>query len=171
MLTDDTRKALRATWITNNRVTTFLIENLTDEVWAVKVPGAPRRTVRMIAAHLHNNRCMWIRSVGTKQGVVSPAAVDRHEVSRPALVAALDGSSRGILAMIDAACAEDGRMPSAAWQNYPPEVVHFLAYHVAHEGHHRGQIVMLARQSGHRLPPAVTNGLWQWSKRAREGRA
>jgi hypothetical protein len=26
---------------------------------------------------------------------------------------------------------------------------------------------MLARQLGHRLPAAVTNGLWQWSKRAR----
>jgi uncharacterized damage-inducible protein DinB len=40
---------------------------------------------------------------------------------------------------------------------------------VAHEGHHRGQIVMLARQLGCRLPAEVTAGLWQWSKRATEG--
>ena len=31
------------------------------------------------------------------------------------------------------------------------------------------EIVMLARQLGHRLSPQVTNGLWQWTTRAREG--
>ena len=32
------------------------------------------------------------------------------------------------------------------------------------------QIVMLARQLGHRLPPEVTGGLWQWSRRSAESR-
>ncbi len=54
---------------------------------------------------------------------------------------------------------------------FPLDVVHFLAYFVAHEGHHRGQICMLARLLGHRLPAEVTNGLWQWSKRAKEAQA
>jgi uncharacterized damage-inducible protein DinB len=49
-------------------------------------------------------------------------------------------------------------------------VGHVLAYFVAHEGHHRGQIVLVARQLGHRLPLAVTDGLWQWTKRAAEAR-
>jgi len=35
----------------------YLIENLPSELWSKKVPGAPRRTVRMLAAHLHNVRC------------------------------------------------------------------------------------------------------------------
>lgn len=51
------------------------------------------------------------------------------------------------------------------WRNLPLDVGHVLAYFVAHEGHHRGQLVMAARQLGQRLPPAVTNGLWQWSRR------
>jgi uncharacterized damage-inducible protein DinB len=46
--------------------------------------------------------------------------------------------------------------------------VHFLSYFVAHEAHHRGQLCMLARQLGHRLPAEVTGGLWQWKKRSRE---
>jgi uncharacterized damage-inducible protein DinB len=45
-----------------------------------------------------------------------------------------------------------------------------LSYLVAHEGHHRGQIVMLARQLGHRLPVSVSGGLWQWTTRMKETR-
>src|SRR5438552_1199630 len=48
------------------------------------------------------------------------------------------------------------------WQNLPLDVGHVLTYFVAHEAHHRGQIVMIARQLGQRLPQPVTNGLWWW---------
>jgi uncharacterized damage-inducible protein DinB len=50
----------------------------------------------------------------------------------------------------------------------PLDVGHVLTYFVAHEAHHRGQVVLLARQLGHRLPSSVTNGLWQWTVRERE---
>jgi uncharacterized damage-inducible protein DinB len=49
-------------------------------------------------------------------------------------------------------------------------VGHVLAYFVAHEAHHRGQLVMAARAMGHRLPAAVGDGLWQWTTRWREVR-
>ena len=67
----------------------------------------------------------------------------------------------------------DGQIPPTAaytWRNLPLDVGHVLAYFVAHEGHHRGQIVLVARQLGHRLPDDVRNGLWQWTKRAAEAR-
>jgi uncharacterized damage-inducible protein DinB len=54
------------------------------------------------------------------------------------------------------------------WRNLPLDVGHVLAYFVAHEAHHRGQIVMVARQLDQRLPPAVTNGLWWWSGKSSE---
>jgi uncharacterized damage-inducible protein DinB len=50
----------------------------------------------------------------------------------------------------------------------PLDVGHVLTYFVAHEGHHRGQLVMLARESGHRLPREVSDGLWQWNRLSRE---
>jgi uncharacterized damage-inducible protein DinB len=56
------------------------------------------------------------------------------------------------------------------WRNLSLDVGHVLTYFVAHEAHHRGQIVMVARQAGQRLPAEVTGGLWQWKpEQGREG--
>ena len=71
---DALREALLDTWRTNNRVTIFLFENLPEELWPLKIPGAPRRTVRMIAGHVHNTRCMWIKMLGRKLGLRFPRA-------------------------------------------------------------------------------------------------
>jgi uncharacterized damage-inducible protein DinB len=167
----DLRDTILAAWATNNRVTVFLVEQLPSALWEASVPGAPRRTVRMIAGHIHNARCMWIKMIGREHGVPVPESVDRRRVSRKGLVSALKRSSVGISRLLRLGCDRGGSIPIAStyvWRNLPLDVGHVLAYFVAHEGHHRGQIVMLARQLGHRLPVSTTGGLWQWTKRARE---
>ena len=169
----DQREMLLAAWRTNNRVTSFLIENLPSELWAAKVPGAPRRTVRMILGHIHNARCMWIKTLGAEHGIVVPRVVNRHKVGPKELLPALRQSSRGILSLLTLGCDRGGSIPTPSaytWRNLPLDVGHVLTYFVAHEGHHRGQIVMLARQSGFRLPVEITGGLWHFSKRASETR-
>jgi uncharacterized damage-inducible protein DinB len=169
----DLADALVATWKTNQRVTAFLFENLPAGVWPLVVPGAPRRSVRAIAGHVHNARCMWIKMLGRQHGIRAPARVGLQSVTRDELLPALEQSSRGVVALLELGISRGGRIPASgvAWMNLPSDVVHVLAYLVAHEGHHRGQIVMLARQAGHRLPPGITTGLWQWTKRAKEAQA
>jgi uncharacterized damage-inducible protein DinB len=169
----DLADAVIAAWKTSNRVTLFLFENLPSELWPMTIPGTSRRTVRMIAGHIHNARCMWIKMLGRRHGIRAPKSVSRYTVTRRELVPALERSSDGILALLELGINQGGRIPASgvAWLNLPVDVVHVLAYLVAHEGHHRGQIVLLARQTGHRLPSEITGGLWQWSKRAKEAQA
>jgi uncharacterized damage-inducible protein DinB len=157
-----------AAWHTSHRVTAYLIENLPPGLWARSLPGAPRKTVRMLAAHIHNTRCMWIKMIGVRHGVPVPRTVDGRVVRPAELLRGLSRSSEGIVRVIRLGVAHGGVVPRAAWQNFPTDLVHFLSYFVAHEAHHRGQLVMLARQLGCRLPPGVTAGLWQWKQRARE---
>lgn len=167
----DQRDMLLDAWRTNNRVTVFLVENLPRQLWGATVPGAPRRTVRMIAGHIHNARCMWIKTLGKEFGIAVPRAVDRREVSPKELIRALGHSSRGMISLLTLGLDRGGAIPASSsytWRNLPLDVGHVLTYFVAHEGHHRGQIVMLARQLGHRLPAEITGGLWQWTKRSKE---
>jgi len=165
------RDTILDAWKTNNRVTVFLVEHLPVELWEATVPGAPRRTIRMLAGHIHNARCMWIKTLGKEHDIAAPRNVDRYKVKPEDLIPALERSSTGILSLLKLGCDHGGSIPPTSayvWRNLPLDVGHVLGYFIAHEGHHRGQIVMLARQVGCRLPAEVTGGLWQWSKRARE---
>ena len=169
----DLASTLLTAWRTNSRVTAYLIEHLPAAVWDAPMPGAPRRPVRMIAGHLHNTRCMWLKTLGREHGIAVPASVDRRTVARRELLSALKRSSRGIEALLELGIAAGGHVPPSkayVWRNLPLDVPHVLTYFVAHEGHHRGQIVLLARQLGHRLPGSISDGLWQWTQRVQEAR-
>ena len=157
-----------AAWRTNDRATVFLIENLPRALWSGQVPGIPRLTMGMIAAHIHNSRCRWVKSLGASHGIKVPPLVDLRRVQPSELVKALSRSSEGMVRLIELGIAHGGRVPRATWQNFPTDLHHFLSYFAAHEGHHRGQLSMVARQLGQRLPRNIAAGVWQWTRLSRE---
>jgi uncharacterized damage-inducible protein DinB len=157
-----------AAWRTSNRATTYLIEQLPSAVWSASVPGIERQTVGMIAAHIHNSRCRWIRALGARHGIKPPRLVDQRRVRPRELVKALSRSSEGMIELIELGVASGGKVPRSIWQNFPTDLQHFLGYFVAHEAHHRGQLLLLSRQLGHRLPREIAGGVWQWTRFSRE---
>lgn len=154
-----------AAWRTNNRVTIDFIRSLPKGLWATKPPGIPNRSVRSIAAHLHNARCSWLKTLGREHGIEVPARVDHHRVTPAQLATALRRSSKGMEALLELGLASGGSVPPSrgyVWRNLALDVGHVLTYFVGHEAHHRGQIIMVARQTGYRLPRQAAGRLWWW---------
>src|SRR6476660_8340759 len=125
----DLGATLLASWRTNSRVTAYLVEQVPAALWDAAVPGAPRRTVRMIAGHLHNARCMWIKTLGKEHGIAAPRAVNRHKVGPEELIPALGHSSSGITSLLQLGCDRGGTIPDSSsytWRNLPLDVGHVL---------------------------------------------
>lgn len=159
-------------WRVNHRATSYLVEKLPAEAWSAGLPGSPRKTIRSIAAHIHNSRRMWFKSLAKFDGFRLPAAVDPLKVTPSVLLNALEVSHRQMLRLFEAGIQNGGDFPGVSsrfiWGAMPRNALLFLAYAVSHEAHHRGQILTVARAAGHRLPRDLAGGLWQWSSRLRE---
>ncbi len=97
------------------------------------------------------------------RGSKLPPQLDRAAVTLDQARKALAKSAPALQALVRAALGSGGKI-----RNFPPDAATFVAYLVAHDAHHRGQICMLCRQLGHRLPNDVTVGMWEWNKRRQE---
>ena len=97
----DLADSIVGAWNTSNRVTIFLLNGLPAELWDAKIPGEPRRSIRMLAAHLHNCRVSWLRTLGAPHGLRVPKPVDRHKVKPQELTAALKLSGADMAAVAE----------------------------------------------------------------------
>ncbi len=152
----DAAEALMTAFATNNRINLYLIQHLPNEAWRATPPNGKGRTIGAIAAHIHNVRLMWLKSAGGQ----IPAKLDVDTATKAEAAAALEDSFAALDSLIRAALATDGRI-----KGFKPDVCSFLAYLFAHEGHHRGQMSMLARQTAFPLPQSAMFGLWEWGTR------
>jgi uncharacterized damage-inducible protein DinB len=151
-------EALLNAYATNDKITRYLAENLSDEAWRAEPPGGKGRTAAAIFSHIHNVRVMWLKAAA--KGSKIPDQLDRHTVTRQQALKALAQSHDAIAALLRQALATDGRI-----KGFKPDAAGFIGYLISHEAHHRGQATMLARQVGHPVSQKVMFGMWEWGSR------
>jgi uncharacterized damage-inducible protein DinB len=152
--------SLLSAFETNERINQYLLENLPAEAWRAEPPGGKGRNVAEIVSHMHNVRVMWLKAA---KAAVIPEQLERSKVTVSQARAALEKSRAALSGVLRAALGADGRV-----KGFRPDVAGFVGYLIAHDAHHRGQICMLARQSGHALPQKAIFGMWEWGTRAKE---
>jgi hypothetical protein len=103
---------------------------------------------------------LWLKSAGPELLPGLRKFEADEAVSKDALVESLTRSGEAISAMLNKSIAGDGRV-----KGFKPHVTAFVGYLVAHEAHHRGQIVMTLKLEGAPVGKKTAFGLWEWGVR------
>jgi len=157
----------------NERMNQILIEHLDPAAWTAtaktKTTAKPSGNVRTIAAiftHLHNVRTKWVRLTAPHLKV--PRQLNRaHCTPQQARAGLAESAARCAEMLAEALGGGAGRVKKFlrdGWAKPWPVGPEMLCYMLAHEAHHRGQVLMLAHQLGFPLPKEVGYGIWNWEK-------
>ena len=146
-------------WRVNNRVNLRLLEAIDDDGLLVTLSTRGGRNVVRQFAHLHTNRVWQLekRARALAEGLVRFQTHDEPE--RATLVEALCDSADRVEQMF--VLAAQG---TAGVRVFKRGLVPYLAYFVAHESHHRGNILLTLKQSGQAVDANVRMGLWDWDR-------
>lgn len=154
----DPEKEIIDTWNINNRINLYMLEAIPTEALS-DVSASKGRNVAQQFAHLHNVRLMWLKASGPEfmeglEKVEKEVAADKKLLTR-----SLKESGKAMEELFKKAVAE-GKV-----KGFKPHVTAFLGYILAHESHHRGQIALCLKQSGHTLDKKIAYGIWEWGVR------
>jgi uncharacterized damage-inducible protein DinB len=144
----------RAAWLQNLRLNRQLLEAVGDDGLGAHYV-ARARNVRRTFVHMHNARLGWLGAVlDAPPQLTRLKSREAHTVAE--LHLALEASG---LAVADLLARMAGKQLVPGFERNPVAV---LSYMIAHEAHHRGQIVVAMRLAGKPLARDVSLGLWDW---------
>ncbi|HEY0758355.1 MAG TPA: DinB family protein [Acidisarcina sp.] len=149
--------SLLRTFDIHSRITVYLLQNLDPQCWHAPTPDGKGRDIAGLVCHIHSVHCMWLKAAAS---ATIPVALDKSTVTQGEAISALEQSATLLRTLVGEALSSGVRL-----KNFKPDAVAFVGYLIAHDSHHRGQISMLARQSGFPLAKTANFGLWEWGTR------
>ncbi len=140
-------------WHLNNKATLYLLDHIKTEWLSAKSFGKGRSVGEQFV-HINNIRSFWIGKVGEKQDlkIDKKYAKDKEELSKTL------NHSADIMADTLIDVFKDERV-----KGYKPHPIAFFSQMIAHESHHRGQIMMTITNNGFPINKSVNFGLWNWN--------
>jgi uncharacterized damage-inducible protein DinB len=140
----------------HNRIHLYLLDALAPVVWAEAPPGGKGRTLAALVSHIHGVRLMWLKAAGVKS---LPQSLEKTATIAEAKQA-LEASASALHKLLTNALQGNAKI-----SGFKPDAWAFVSYLIAHEAHHRGQMLLLARQLGHPVDKSASYGLWEWGVR------
>lgn len=151
--------ALVETWEIHNRINLYLLRAI-DEKNLAAVPASKGRSVAEQFAHIHNVRLMWLKAAAPDL-LVGLEKLDKEAMpKRAGIESALEKSGKAVSALIEKALGAGGKV-----KGFKPHATAFVGYLISHESHHRGQVMLALKETGHPVDKKVAFGLWEWGSR------
>lgn len=153
------KQQLIETWQINNRINLYLLDAIPAEHLEDKMTSKGRSAGEQLA-HLHNVRLMWLKAA-MPELLEGQVKIEKEQSGDKALITeALAASGPAIEKLLDNAVENGGRV-----KGFKPHVTGFLGYIIAHDAHHRSQVIIALKQNGHQLDKKVLYGIWEWGSR------
>jgi len=147
-------------WWTNHRIHLLLIDHISEEGMRSTLSKRGGRNVVRQLAHVHNNRVWQLEARARDLAEGLPKFETRDEPDKETLRQALLASAERIATFFEE-CLEG----APKRRGFKKGVITHLAYFIAHESHHRGNILLTLKQCGHPLPKEIAYAIWDWDRR------
>jgi uncharacterized damage-inducible protein DinB len=153
------------TWRVNDQVTQALLRAVPARGLLAVPLGSKGRNVAEQFRHLQRVRAGWLR-YNRHPGAKKLDLLRKHKKGsapdRARLLAALRLSGRAVGEYVRERLASGQRVGF-----FGGRVARWLAYMIAHESHHRGQILLALKQNGMRMPDkvAITEVWYRWYRK------
>jgi uncharacterized damage-inducible protein DinB len=146
-------------WQTNNKMNLLFIDEVNDEGMQKTLSTRGGRTIYEQLVHVHNVRMTWLEIVAKEIFKKYKALEKNVPYNKKLLRKTLEESAEAIRELIELSWEQGGKL-----KGYKKGLIPFIAYLIAHEGHHRGNAMLTLKQSGIKVSDKLKWGLWEWDK-------
>lgn len=148
------------TWEINNRIGLYVLNAIPAE-FLTDVSASKGRSVGEQFAHIHNVRLMWLKQAAAPEIFQAQTKIEKEKASDKKLLgASLESSGAAVKELFRSSLANGGKI-----KGFKPHATAFLGYLISHESHHRSQIILTLKQTGHALDKKILFGIWEWGVR------